>query len=138
MASIKSLLNPLPEIPQFSPAPLLARTQRPVSSSPPLEKRQKLAKDAPIFTRGRIRGELRYPPCEERDVELERIQREFKLHPTMGNIAEFPRHIPYSSDKKSFQQLTGRESFEGVRYHFFALSSADTSLSIPVHLPVAG
>lgn len=121
MASIKSLLNPLPEIPQFSPpAPLLARTQRPVSSSPPLEKRQKLAKDAPIFTRGRIRGELRYPPCEERDVELERIQSEFKLHPTMGSIAEFPRHIPYSSDKKSFQQLTGRESFEGARYHVFA------------------
>ncbi|CAL5874282.1 uncharacterized protein PFLUO_LOCUS8571 [Penicillium psychrofluorescens] len=119
MASIKSLLNPLPEIPQFSPpAPLLARTQRPVSSSPPLEKRQKLAKDAPIFTRGRIRGELRYPPCEERDVELERIQSEFKLHPTMGSIAEFPRHIPYSSDKKSFQQLTGRESFEVFQYTF--------------------
>jgi hypothetical protein len=31
----------------------------------------------------------------------------------MGDIAEYARHIPYNSDKKSFQERTGRESFEG-------------------------
>lgn len=31
----------------------------------------------------------------------------------MGHIAEYPRHIPYNSEKKTFQEKTGRESFEG-------------------------
>jgi hypothetical protein len=29
----------------------------------------------------------------------------------LGNIADFPRHIPYQSDKKSFRERTGRDSF---------------------------
>lgn len=74
--------------------------------------RQKLTKDAPVFTKGKIRGELRYPPCEMRDEALTRLHQHFQIHP-MGRIADYPRHIPYNSDKKSFQERTGRESFEG-------------------------
>lgn len=100
MLPIKDLLNPEP-----------GRQFR-VSGPVPIVKR-KMAKDAPVFLPGKIQGECRYPPCEERDEELERAHREFQLRP-MGNIAEFPRHIPYASDKKSFQQKTGRDSFDGM------------------------
>lgn len=30
------------------------------------------------------------------------------------HIVEYPRHIPYNSEKKSFLEKTGRESFEGM------------------------
>ncbi|KAG0160846.1 hypothetical protein PDIDSM_8377 [Penicillium digitatum] len=76
-----------------------------------------MAKDAPVFRRGKIQGECRYPPCEERDAELEKAHRELSLRP-MGNIADYPRHIPYASDKKTFQEKTGRDSFHVFQYTF--------------------
>ena len=109
MPSIESLLNPAPEIKSY---PLASSTDTATFRVPRL-KRQRLAKDAPIYHKGKIRGELRYPPCEERDEKLALIHEEFKIHPS-GNIADFPRHIPYNSDKKSFQERTGREFFEGL------------------------
>lgn len=71
-----------------------------------------MAKDGPIFREGDVHGVVRYPPCEERDEELAKIHAEYNLYP-MGRIADFPRQIPYSSDKKSFQEKTGRDSFHG-------------------------
>ena len=115
MASIESLLNPLPDASQFSlPSPAPTSSDA-APRSEPRQKKPKIAKDAPIFKRGKIRGELRYPPCEERDEALTQAHREFQLQP-MGDIAEYPRHIPYNSDKKTFQEKTGRESFEGMLY----------------------
>ncbi|KAE8367471.1 hypothetical protein BDV27DRAFT_154905 [Aspergillus caelatus] len=117
MASIESLLNPLPDAREFSlpsPAPT---SSDPVPCSESRQKRPKIAKDAPIFHRGKIRGELRYPPCEERSEALIKAHRDFQLHP-MGDIIKYPRHIPYNSDKKSFQEKTGRESFEVFQYTF--------------------
>ncbi|KAJ5206430.1 hypothetical protein N7491_002953 [Penicillium cf. griseofulvum] len=105
MLSIQSLLNPQPE--RRSPYPFPA----------PREKRQKMAKDAPIFRRGKIQGKCRYPPCEDRDAELEKAHRELSLRP-LGNIADYPRHIPYASDKKTFQEKTGRDSFHVFQYTF--------------------
>ncbi|KAL4963055.1 putative APSES transcription factor Xbp1 [Aspergillus stella-maris] len=83
----------------------------------PRQRKQKLAKDAPIFQCGKPRGEVRYPPCEGRDDELASLHRDFRIHP-FGNIAEYPRHIPYNSDKKSFQERTARGSFEVFQYTF--------------------
>lgn len=72
-----------------------------------------MPKDSPTFRLGNTVGEVRYPPCEERDEELAKIHEEFQLKP-MGEIAKYPRHIPYQSDKKSFQEKTGRDSFHGT------------------------
>ncbi|KAL5344164.1 hypothetical protein BJX70DRAFT_9529 [Aspergillus crustosus] len=121
MASIQSLLNPTPNLtrPEHFPLP----TPSPTTSTStvmlrsPRQKKQKMAKDAPIFQRGKARGDVRYPPDEHRDAELASLHREFRIHP-FGNIADYPRHIPYNSDKKSFQELTGRESFEVFQYTF--------------------
>lgn len=127
MASIESLLNPLPS---GSPAPrgqddpaggdalstpaynTQTNERHRAAYNAPRAKKPKLPKDAPIFTRGKVRGELRYPPHEYQDAELAAEHRRFQIHP-MGHIAEFPRHIPYNSEKKSFLDKTGRESFEG-------------------------
>ncbi|KAJ5231205.1 hypothetical protein N7489_011913 [Penicillium chrysogenum] len=106
MLSIKSLLNPQPE--RRNPHPSFPASR---------EKRQKMAKDAPVFRRGKIQGECRYPPCEERDAELEKAHRELSLRP-FGNIADYPRQIPYASDKKTFQEKTGRDSFHVFQYTF--------------------
>ncbi|KAK2749406.1 hypothetical protein FQN57_006338 [Myotisia sp. PD_48] len=120
MASIASLLNPEPEVLVQGYkllAPCANRNPRVVPSVPPREKKQKVSKDAPIFTRGIPRGQVRYPPCEYQDERLAAEHRLFKIHP-MGQITEFPRHIPYNSEKKSFLEKTGRESFEVFQYTF--------------------
>ncbi|KAL2869737.1 putative APSES transcription factor Xbp1 [Aspergillus lucknowensis] len=121
MVSIKSLLNPPPNLPRSDRVPLPPPSPpSPTSTTmlrPPRQKKQKIAKDAPVFNRGRAKGEVRYPPHEERDDNLARLHREFRIHP-FGDIASYPRHIPYNSDKKTFQELTGRESFEVFQYTF--------------------
>ncbi|KAL4863642.1 hypothetical protein BDV12DRAFT_25627 [Aspergillus spectabilis] len=121
MASIEFLLNPVPNLTRSDHCPL--PTPSPTTSTStvilrsPRQKKQKMAKDAPIFQRGKARGEVRYPPDEHRDGDLAAMHHEFRIHP-FGNIADYPRHIPYNSDKKSFQELTGRESFEVFQYTF--------------------
>ncbi|OJD26213.1 hypothetical protein ACJ73_02412 [Blastomyces percursus] len=122
MTSIASLLNPEPErrerYPQQLPTPCPSRFAREyLQSPPPRQKKQKVSKDAAVFTRGRTRGELRYPPCEYQNPELAAAHKVFQIHP-MGHITEYPRHIPYNSEKKSFLEKTGRESFEVFQYTF--------------------
>ena len=71
-----------------------------------------MAKDAAIFAKGKAKGEIRYKPCEVQDEGIAEQHREFQVYP-MGHIADYCRHIPYNSEKKSFLEKTGRESFEG-------------------------
>jgi len=135
MASIKDLLNPSPdslpephralfrELPRVHELPELPKGHyglfARVNTAPPAttprvhEKKPKMPKDSPVFRPGKTQGEVRYPPCEERDEELTRTHKAYALHP-MGEIALYPRHIPYQSDKKSFQEKTGRDSFHGM------------------------
>ena len=114
---IRSILNPVSE-------PCAGNTQISVIDSrsdsaytrneaPPV-KRQRLAKDAAIFTKGRPRGRVRFPPYEAgEDSALSAQYRKYQIHP-MGNISDYQRHIPYNSEKKSFLSKTGRDRFEGI------------------------
>lgn len=72
-----------------------------------------MAKDVAIFAKGKTKGEIRYRPCEIQDAEIKEQHERFQVYP-MGQIADSCRHIPYNSEKKSFLEKTGRESFEGV------------------------
>lgn len=108
----------------FSPygSPLAHR-----SPTPSLSKRQKLVKDAAVFTRGEINGRVHYPPFEctedasylnpQQRQELRQQHQNFKIFPfgnaADGRIADFPRHIPYSSEKKGFLNKTGRDALDG-------------------------
>jgi len=116
---IQSLLNPLaadrkPYRGSLSVRPSSQLELQPTAVAYCQPKRQKLAKDAAVFTKGRPKGEVCYPPHEAGDDEEMREQHEkFQIYP-MGHIAKFPRHIPYNSEKKSFLDKTGRDAFEGT------------------------
>ena len=116
MIPIASLLNPLPSSYERHRDYSIPSSIRDTSecSSPPVlpKKKQKLSKDAAIFSKGKAKGEVRYKPCEFQDEELAVEHRRFQIYP-MGRISQYCRHIPYNSEKKSFLEKTGRESFEG-------------------------
>jgi len=115
MANIGALLNPMvdnkheaapPQTPKSSPSTKDCSTSQ-------SRKKVKLTKDAPVFARGDVRGACRFPPDEYQDDELAAYHQQFEVTP-MGTIAEFPRHIPYNSEKKTFLEKTGREYLEGM------------------------
>ena len=120
MVSVQSLLNPVSNSIQghnaqtVSPPPSRSATYSHDYASPsPAPKKLKLAKDAPIFSKGTTKGEVRFPPHEERTPELLEEHKKFQMYP-LGHIGDYCRHIPYNSEKKSFMGKTGRESFEGI------------------------
>lgn len=76
-----------------------------------------MSKDGAVFSKGKIKGRVVYPPFEKLDQNALRAVRKFKVYP-FGDIAKYPRHIPYNSEKKSFLEKTGRESFEGKSNEF--------------------
>ncbi|EED21134.1 APSES transcription factor Xbp1, putative [Talaromyces stipitatus ATCC 10500] len=135
MASIESLLNPLPfpdgrtgskhhyEDSYFHPI-LSSFSDHQRSSSNNFcqqnqpNKKPRVAKDAPVFIPGDVRGEVRYPPCEDQSEGLAEEHAKFNIFPKVEEIADYPRHIPYSSEKKSLMEKTGRESFEVFQYTF--------------------
>ena len=84
-------------------------------------KKTKLTKDAPVFTPGPVRGDCRFPPDEYQDIELAAYHQQFEVTP-FGEIADYPRHIPYNSEKKSFLEKTHREHLEGEQ-RFLVCSS---------------
>ncbi|KAI9771212.1 MAG: hypothetical protein M1835_006461 [Candelina submexicana] len=119
MVSVASLLNPAPSDSsnQYSAFPGPHQSNYSTDSHGRVTKKQKMSKDAAVFTKGKIRGENRFPPFEITDEELLEHHRRFQIFPTK-DIGVYPRHIPYNSDKKSFLEKTGRESFEVFQYTF--------------------
>lgn len=58
--------------------------------------------------------EVNYWPCEDRDGKAEDEHRKYSVFP-IGHIAEYCKHVPYRSEKKSLLSKTGREGFHGTR-----------------------
>ena len=113
--AISDILNPMP----LSIEPrcqLLSPESNFISSESPTpiisNKKQKVAKDGASFIKTKPKGELRYKPCEEQPGDLAAEHNAFQVRP-MGSITEYSRHIPYTSEKKTFVGKTGRQSFEG-------------------------
>jgi hypothetical protein len=77
-------------------------------------RRQKIPKDAPIFSEGnRTVGNINFLPHEAGDnQELLHQHRRFQIYPLGEIFRKGVRHIPYNSDKKAFHEKTGREAFE--------------------------
>ncbi|KAI0470182.1 hypothetical protein F4859DRAFT_522656 [Xylaria cf. heliscus] len=126
MLSLASLLNPAPPGSsignRFPPSPESSSpTDSCVGDSIFLERptmsKQKIPKDAAIFTKSKPKGAINFQPYEDLDeVSLHRVRR-FQVYP-LGKIQEYSRHIPYNSGKKDFFEKTGRESFEVFQYVF--------------------
>lgn len=114
---IKSLLNSScndAREHRSSDSPCLAPAQRHLAPII-VPKRQKIPKDAPVFSEGnKIVGHVNYPPYEAgNDRELEARHREFRIFPPGQIDKKGVRHIPYNSDKRDFLDKTGRDAFEG-------------------------
>ena len=126
MAAIKALLNPTTsfshdreQAKQKQPPRLLSPINssflKDTSPSPSPHKKPKICKDQPVFTRGPVRGQVRYPPHQYKDQTLSAYHQQFDMFP-MEDLEAYPRHIPYNSEKRLFQDKTGRDFFEGKQH----------------------
>ncbi|KAI4109554.1 MAG: hypothetical protein LQ339_001667 [Xanthoria mediterranea] len=118
--SVASLLNPpAPSVEQQNPLPSPCSTLFTPEASPgiPEMKRPKLCKDEATFVKGRPQIEVNYWPCEGRDGKAEDEHRKYSVFP-IGHIAEYCKHVPYRSEKKSLLSKTGREGFHVFQYTF--------------------
>ncbi|KAF4628943.1 hypothetical protein G7Y89_g9208 [Cudoniella acicularis] len=122
MLSVASLLNPvnseqrntrLPSSPSSSLCTSSSTYGSPQFSNQSSFKKQKMTKDGAVFAKGKIKGEVNFPSFENLDDGTLREVQRFQVYP-LGKIQEYCRHIPYNSEKKSFLEKTGRESFEGT------------------------
>jgi hypothetical protein len=120
---IHSLLNPCRgderNTYRGSESPIPAPVPRSVVPYTSVPKRQKIPKDAPVFSEGtKIVGHVNYPPYEgNEDDNLILQHQRFQLFPMREIKKKGVRHIPYNSDKKDFLDKTGRESFESKPAH---------------------
>lgn len=141
MLSLSSLLNPIstsdprridppPSSSYYLPSTL---KESPHFTSQPPSTKSKMSKDGAVFSKGKIKGRVLFPPFEDLDQDSLRAVRKYRVFP-LGEIVKYPRHIPYNSEKKSFLEKTGRESFEG-RNSPLPLYSADVLFSFPIHIP---
>ena len=115
MVSVASLLNPAPpSFERFRDGATPVFDEYPKQSSPALAplKKQKMSKAAATFVKGKPKGEINYPPYEIQDEATAAEHAKFEVQP-IGRIGEYPKRIPYKSEKKTFQQKTGMDGFEG-------------------------
>lgn len=123
MAAIRSLLNPMPESETRTfqlPSPSPSTHNAELTSATYARKKQKLCKDAAVFVKGTIHGECRYPAYEDDDEILAVHHQEHNIHP-LGRIMDYPRTVPYNSEKKSFLEKTARDGFEGAHCPCFSV-----------------
>ncbi|KAL8737625.1 MAG: hypothetical protein Q9181_001498 [Wetmoreana brouardii] len=123
MLSVASLLNPLPPavepVEQQNPLPSPCSTLYSPEASPRTAyvKKQKLCKDEATFVKGKPQADVKYWPCEYQDEHAAAEHKKYKLYP-IGQIAEYCKHVPYRSEKKTFLSKTGREGFHVFQYTF--------------------
>ncbi|KAK9422433.1 hypothetical protein SUNI508_04789 [Seiridium unicorne] len=126
MLSVASLLNPAPSGPsvhRFPPSPASSASpttscaDEPTFFDRPEMPKNKMAKDAAVFTKGKAKGVVNFYPFERLDDASIRETRKYQVFP-LGKIQEYCRHIPYNSGKKDFFEKTRRESFEVFQYVF--------------------
>lgn len=116
MVPVASLLNPSPpSFERLRDTPDSVSSSRQTSPYPssllPLKK-QKMSKGAATFIKGKPKGEVNYPPYEIQNTTIAAEYHKYEVQP-VGRISDYPKRIPYNSDKKTFQQKTGRDGFEG-------------------------
>ena len=75
-----------------------------------------MSKAAATFVKGKPKGQVMYPPYEIQDEVTAAELKKFEAHP-IGRIGEYPKTIPYNSEKRTFQRKTGMDGFEGRCHH---------------------
>ena len=135
MVPVASLLNPTPPSLERFRTPIFEKD--PKQSSPPAApKKHKMSKAAATFVKGKPKGVINYPPYEIQDEATAAEHKKFEVQP-IGRIKEYPKRIPYNSGKKSFQQKTGMDGFEGLCQYLRRMVLKRGSFivfSLPIHL----
>lgn len=127
MVPVASLLNPTPPSSErFRDYQVPTFKKYLKQSSPPLAplKKQKMSKAAATFVKGKPKGEVKYPPYEIQDEATAAEHERFEVQP-IGHIGEYPKRIPYNSEKKNFQRKTGMDGFEGMCHHLKGISDKE-------------
>lgn len=138
MLRINNLLNPMDNSNNQADGPASLRTtpaysvndstSTPTPSpdttlTPPSTKRQKNGKGKSVAKRAMPKSVVNYRPyeCNENIIcadtalrkEIINQHRYFQVSvESEGLIRDYPKHIPYTSDKKDFHNKTGRDAFE--------------------------
>jgi hypothetical protein len=121
MAAIRYLLNPSRETQQQLDNEISSSVAAPDTticmehelSNSTHQTRQKIPKDEAVFQKGQTQGEVRYPPHMIEDPKMLACYERYHVYPLVADIASYPRHIPYKSDKRTLQDKTGRDGFNG-------------------------
>ena len=155
MLNIQALLNPSkadsmsPQSPSQTTSPPLTPAFSVPGSTPSaspgydsadtLTKGRKAVKNPVVDAPGEIKGVADFPPheCTEHiislslseQIELHRQHKLFNITPNgrgrQGRIRDFPKTIPYSSEKKGWCEKSGRQGFNGKIAHHRIGMSAD-------------
>jgi hypothetical protein len=114
----------------YTPTPTSAATPTPgpdTPLTPASTKQQKNGKDNGVVPSGPTKNPVNYRPYESNSNtrhydsefrnEMAAQHRAFRICTAgsggRGLIGDFPKHVPYASEKKGFFAKTGRDSFEG-------------------------
>ena len=121
MVPVASLLNPISSSSERFQHLLSPTSKKQRQFLPPLapSDKQKMSKAAATLVKGKPKGQVNYPPYEIQDEVLAAEYEKFEVQP-IGRIREYPRTIPYNSEKKNFQQKTGMAGFEGMSHSYHA------------------
>ena len=127
MVPVASLLNPTPPSSERFRDYQIHTFKKDLKQSSSLLaplKKQKMSKAAATFVKGQTRGPVNYPPYEIQDEATAAEHERFEVQP-VGQIGEYPKRIPYNSEKKTFQQKTGMDGFEGMYHHLKVISNKE-------------
>lgn len=83
----------------------------------PQQGKQKMAKNGLVYVQSNVKGQVNFYPFDAYDSASRQQVQRFGIKTSRDQIMRCPRHIPYNSEKKSFLEKTGRESFEGKCLH---------------------
>lgn len=136
MVPVASLLNPTPPSLERFRTPNFKEDSKQFSLPVTPSKKKKMSKAAATFVKGKPKGVINYPPYEIQDEATAAEHKKFEVQP-IGRIREYPKRIPYNSGKKSFQQKTGMDGFEGLCQHLRRMvlkRGSSIVFSLPIHL----
>lgn len=119
-------------------------TPTPGPDTPPIPastKRQKNGKGKPVTKRTMPKGVVNYRPyecnqnvvCADPNLRQEIIDQHRRFQVSIegeGLIRDYPKHIPYTSDKKEFHNKTGRDAFECLLLCLLVLGTYESRKSL--------
>lgn len=140
---IPDMLNPLDSTPysrDASPSESLTsqyRVNSPARSTPRQDRSQK---DGFSEVKDKPTGDVKYPPyelCQDPKIGPELDKYNVKPDRTKGKIIEYPRYIPYASNKRTLQVRTGLKGLHGKSAESGLNRDTDWSHSVQVRVQYA-